>query len=210
MPRHEEGFVSRLVATITRWWSVPQAQQQPHVMIDIETLGMQPGSAILSIGAVIFDPRIIVGESILQKFYVVVNTDSCTHIGLSVDPSTVAWWEQQSPEAKMVLLLASSSATSRDVRQALQYLANFIPENALVWSNGANFDQPLLDVAYNRCGQKLPWKYFNSRCYRTIKSMCEDEKALRSVNELKHDALSDAVFQAQHLVAMVQSKGFTI
>lgn len=210
MPRHEEGFVSRLVATIARWWSVPQAQQQPHVMVDIETLGTQPGSVILSIGAVIFDPRIIAGESILQKFYAVVNTDSCKHIGLSVDPSTVAWWEQQSPEARTVLSMASSSETSQDVRLALHHFAKFIPENALVWSNGANFDQPLLDVAYNRCGQKLPWKYFNSRCYRTVKGMCENEKALRTANDLKHDALADAVFQAQHLIAMAQSGGLTI
>jgi len=29
-----------------------------HVMIDLETMGLLPGSAIVSIGAVVFDPRL--------------------------------------------------------------------------------------------------------------------------------------------------------
>lgn len=174
-----------------------------HVMIDLETLGTQPGSVILSIGAVLFDPAKPVGECLGDELYVVVSRQSCEAAKLEVSQDTLEWWERQSPEARIVLTQALGE-DSTAIGAALKELADFIPVGAKVWSNGANFDQPLLDVAYNRCGISLPWKYWNSRCYRTILSLCKNEKAIRPETVLAHNALEDAKWQARHMVNVAQ------
>lgn len=173
-----------------------------HVMIDLETLGTQPGSVILSVGAVLFDPTKPVDECLGDELYMVVSKSSSLDYAMTVSKDTLAWWEKQSPEAKQVLVEAEEGGN--DMRDAMVRLARFIPEGAKVWSNGANFDQPLLDVAYNRCATPLPWKYWNSRCYRTIVALYPNEKAVRPATVCAHNALEDAKWQAKHLVNIAQ------
>lgn len=181
-----------------------------HVMIDLETLGTQPGSVILSIGAVLFDPSKPVGECLVKDFYSVVSRQSCEAAKLEVSQDTLDWWEKQSPEARAVLTQALDAGQSAAIGDALKALAAFIPDGAKVWSNGANFDQPLLDVAYNRCGISLPWKYWNSRCYRTIVALHPNEKAIRPPTVCAHNALEDAKWQAYHVVNVAANLGITI
>lgn len=173
-----------------------------HVMIDLETLGTQPGSVILSIGAVLFDPTKPVNECLGDEFYVVVNKASSIDCAMSVSADTLDWWTKQSPEARQVLTDAEAGGEMLDA--ALKALAKFIPAGAKVWSNGANFDQPLLDVAYDRVCEPLPWKYWNSRCYRTIVALHPGEKALRPATVCAHNALEDAKWQAKHMVNIAQ------
>jgi len=71
------------------------------IMIDLETLATSPDAAILTIGAVKFDPF---GDDIkdpkCEKFYVRVDLDSCDRIGLVTTDDTIAWWANQSKEAQ--------------------------------------------------------------------------------------------------------------
>lgn len=180
-----------------------------HVMIDLETLGTQPGSVILSIGAVLFDPAKSVSECLGAEFYCVVNRQSCEAAKLEVSQDTLDWWTKQSDEARKVLN-ESLGESSTAIGMALTQLAEFIPEGAKVWSNGANFDQPLLDVAYNRCGVALPWKYWNSRCYRTIVALHSGEKAIRPPTVCAHNALEDAKWQALHMTNIAQVLGLKL
>lgn len=179
-----------------------------HVMIDLETLGTQPGSVILSVGAVLFDPAKPVAECLGEEFYVVINKASSRDCAMTVSEDTLAWWEKQSPEARKVLSeaegLEGSAQQALDIRIALNTLRNFIPLAAKIWSNGANFDQPLLDVAYNRCSIPLPWKYWNSRCYRTVVALHPTEKAIRPPTVCAHNALEDAKWQVRHMVNVAQ------
>lgn len=175
-----------------------------HVMIDLETLGTQPGSVILSIGAVLFDPNAPVEECLGKEFYCVVSTGSCKEANLEINQDTLDWWDKQSAEARTVIDQAAAEGAFT-LTHALEELAKFIPAGALVWSNGANFDQPLLDVAYNRVSVNLPWKYYNSRCYRTIKALCSRDvaKALEPATVCAHNALEDAKWQALHMAKIV-------
>lgn len=179
-------------------------------MIDLETLGTQPGSVILSIGAVLFDPSKPADECLGNELYSVVSRESCEAAKLEISQDTLAWWEKQSAEARAVLTQALDGATSTTIGEALTMLAKFIPEGARVWSNGANFDQPLLDVAYNRCGINLPWKYWNSRCYRTVLALYPGEKAVRPATVLAHNALEDAKWQAKHMVNVARLAGLKL
>ncbi len=59
-----------------------------HLMLDLETWGTAPGSALRSIGAVFFDLDGKTGET----FYRNIDKQSCLDAGLKIDPATVSWW----------------------------------------------------------------------------------------------------------------------
>jgi hypothetical protein len=171
-----------------------------RIMLDLETLGTSPGSAILAIGAVKFG-----GGQILAEFYQRVNLKSCTQYDLKIDPDTVLWWLQQSDEARMEV-----TKEGRHLAMVLRSFGEWVhtaqhaemegePE---VWGNGASFDNVLLAVAYDRIGITPPWKcHQNSRCYRTVKNLYPDVQMERSGTH--HNALDDARSQAMHLMAML-------
>lgn len=180
------------------------------VMIDLETLGTLPGSVILSIGAVLFDPTKPVESCLGEEFYCVVSKqDSLAH-GLTVSQDTLDWWMKQSPEACQVLADSESDEKADTLADALGMLARFITPTNKVWSNGANFDQPLLDVAYSKIDRSIPWKFWNSRCHRTILGLHPSAKSLMPKNTCAHNALEDAKTQAKHLVIVANALGLKL
>ena len=71
------------------------------IMIDLETLATSTDAAILTIGAVKFDPfGSELKEPAMESFYVKVDLDSCDRIGLVTNDDTIAWWASQSKEAQ--------------------------------------------------------------------------------------------------------------
>jgi hypothetical protein len=62
-----------------------------NVMVDIETLGTEPGCVVLSIGAVAFDKEM----GFVEDFYEVINTVDSFSEGLTYDNDTLAWWKKQ-------------------------------------------------------------------------------------------------------------------
>jgi hypothetical protein len=71
-----------------------------NVMLDIETLSVSKNAAIISIGAVFFNPA--TGE-MGNEFYQTITRASCEAQGLEVDGDTLQWWSEQSLEARAVL-----------------------------------------------------------------------------------------------------------
>ena len=70
-------------------------------MIDIETLGTNPNSCILTIGAIKFDRKNDIGElKNCETFYCRIDKDSCLSIGLDIDNDTLEWWKNQSKQAR--------------------------------------------------------------------------------------------------------------
>lgn len=68
-----------------------------------------------------------------------------------------------------------------------------------MWSNGADFDLPMLAHAFTECGIEIPWKFYNSRCFRTYKNL-PGAKTIRLPSAgVKHNAMADAYTQAQVL-----------
>jgi exodeoxyribonuclease VIII len=67
-----------------------------------------------------------------------------------------------------------------------------------VWGNGASFDNTILTETYKRLGRTPPWPFWKDRCYRTVKSMFPNVPMERSGTH--HNAMDDALTQAQHLI----------
>ena len=163
-----------------------------NIMIDLETMGTGPSAAIIAIGAVEFDEN-----SIGRKFYEVVTLESSVANGGVIDPSTVMWWLGQSEEARETIRVHGMH-----INVVLAKFSQWIDysDELQIWGNGAGFDNVILETAYQRSGHECPWKFFNNRCYRTVKALYPEVDAVRS--GVHHNALDDAITQAQHMIAM--------
>jgi 3' exoribonuclease, RNase T-like len=181
------------------------------LMVDLEALGTKPGCVVLSIGAVAFDPT--TGQ-LGPSFYEVVNLASCEAAGLVIDPDTAAWWAKQAPEAKVVLDQADSPILSKTLMHALErftfYLDTLDPQGRVgygkgvrLWGNGSDFDQPILAAVYHAVGMELPWRFYNNRCYRTLKALVPTVKSVARTGTY-HNALDDAVTQALHALRIFE------
>ena len=170
-------------------------------MIDLETLGKKPGCVILSLGAVMFDPKT---KALGPEFYEVISTKSCTKAGLIEDPSTVAWWDKQDIEARTVIAQAQSAKTSKPIATVLKDFKEWMKTHSVekggrwVWGNGASFDAPILEAAYDACSLITPWEFWGTMCYRSLKNLHPEIK--HEFGGTKHNALADAKHQALHLM----------
>ena len=166
-----------------------------NVMLDLETMGNGSNAAIIAIGAVEFFPETgLLG----REFYEVISLESSAANGGVIDASTILWWMQQSAEAR-----AEFVQEGQHIFTALQLFSAWIPEKALVWGNGADFDNVILRAAYNNSGMVAPWKFYNSRCFRTLKNLFP--KVQKPVDgPVAHKALDDARWQAEQAILMLQ------
>lgn len=161
------------------------------VMIDLETLATSPDAAILTIGAVKFDPfGDDVKEPTCEKFYVKVDLDSCDRIGLVTNDDTIAWWANQSQEAQDE---AFSPDGRIDIVDAFNQLYKFCWGAQRVWSHGAAFDIVICEHVFKQINKAVPWQFWTVRCTRTLFDI--------GINPnrppvLKHHALEDAWNQA--------------
>lgn len=173
-----------------------------NVMVDLETLGITPGSVILSIGAVAFD---LATKQLGKEFYVVIDTPSCLDYGLTTDNSTLQWWQNQSDDARKVLDQAKSIEFSKPLYEALlefdKFLTGFDINSVQIWGNGSDFDNAMLTCAYAAIDRNIPWKFWNNRCFRTVRSLFP-EKHLDRIGTF-HNALDDAKTQANHLIKIM-------
>ncbi len=179
----------------------------PNVMIDLETLGKVPGCAILSVGAVMFDlEKDIVGP----MFHQYVSFRDNVLLGLDLDPDTMRWWLGSGMVEAANATIPFSMASRLSVREVLEDLDAFVAaksgnnKDVRAWSNGGNFDHPILSVARQRAGLGDPyWQFWNEKCYRTLKDWYKEQVGRVEVTpaEIKHHAGHDAEYQARLLIA---------
>jgi hypothetical protein len=181
-----------------------------NLMIDIETLGTKPGSAIASIGAVFFNPQ--TGET-GAEFEVLISIEDSKRIGFTTDEATASWWEKQSPEAQAQLKGSLRPELALD--DFLQFVVSHCErKNVKVWGNGAGFDPVLIESAYDICNKAFgmdvepPFKYWNVRDVRTMVELGRqvgfDPKKQMPFDGVPHSALADAKHQAKYVSAIWQ------
>ncbi|ENU6064227.1 3'-5' exoribonuclease [Escherichia coli O45:H11] len=173
-----------------------------HLMIDIETMGKNPNAAIISIGAIFFDPQ--TGD-MGPEFSKTIDLDTA---GGVIDRDVIKWWLKQSREAQSAIL-----TDEIPLDDALLQLREFIAENSgeffvQVWGNGANFDNTILRRSYERQGIPCPWRYYNDRDVRTIvelgKAIDFDARTAIPFEGERHNALDDARYQAKYVSVIWQ------
>ena len=171
------------------------------VCLDLETMGTSTDSAIVAIGAIEFDMAAgKLGSSFYQNIHL---ADSVKH-GRQMDPATVLWWMSQSDEARRALMYSAEPLVHvlDEFEAGLHCCAPW--DQVRVWGNGPSFDNAMLASAYKSVGKRVPWKYVNDRCFRTISalfpSITKDER-----KGTHHNALDDATWQANHMIKIRQT-----
>lgn len=159
-----------------------------HLMLDIETMGTESFSSIISIGALEFD--IETGKT-GKEFYVNVDLQSCMDLGLIVNASTIMWWLNQSEQARKDL----TERTAVPILQALSDFADFCNKDYQIWGNSARFDCGILQNAYNKAGIPIPWDFRKERCVRTLMSFNPEIKNNYPIKGTAHNALADCYYQ---------------
>ena len=175
-----------------------------HIMVDLETLSTKCNAAIIAIGAVKFNHD----RKVYDWFYQAVETSVSVYTSIEgkfhVSSDTLHWWSQQSEEARAVFTdpdkIPIFNALSKFTAWALE---GTTVEDLRIWGNGASFDNAILSTAYDLCGMEQPWKFWNDRCYRTMKNIYPTAVVV-SINRkgIFHNAVDDAESQATHLLAM--------
>jgi len=171
-----------------------------HIMVDIESLGTQPGSVILSIGAVVFG-KTGMGET----FYRNINILSQLLAGLTTDPETIAWWAKQSGAARGSLFPGQVSLFT-----ALTDFTAFVKRDDCLWAKGPDFDMMMINEAYRALGTKPSWSFRNTRDVRTILAIGKnlDLPSWPPMDErTKHHALHDAEYQALQVTEVLEKLG---
>ena len=179
-----------------------------HAVVDLETMGTGPTSAIVQIGARAFDPdsggmepRSLHGQyynDLSSNFFDVgVKLQTSIDAGLTVDGDTVMRWLSQ-PKLAQVRLMNDEVRETVDLATSLSVLATWYHENKVqfVWSQGAAFDIPILEYAYRAVGINPPWQYWTVRDTRTLFHLAGMERTDMPPNPTPHDALADAEWTA--------------
>ena len=158
-----------------------------NVMVDLETLDNTPTSAIVSVGAVKFDPvKKVLGDT----FFRIIPIDSAMQYG-TVSGKTLKWWMEQDDIARNATFNPSSQQHVYELPSVLRDFEWFL--------NGAAFDNVILRHAYDNCSLVPPWQFWNDRCYRTLKGMYPQIKMGQNRTGTHHNALDDAISQTKHL-----------
>lgn len=175
-----------------------------HVIIDLESLGPVPNSALLSGAWVIFQPH---SGVIVRERSSLVDVRTSIDIGMSVSDSTIRWWLSQSESARQSQYQTSEKVlTVQDfVKEMAQDLASYCVDR--VWSLGADWDNATMRILFDKfqIDDKIGR---NSRCLRTIRAFFPEEysrgyqlgKEFHS-GEL-HDPLFDCKAQMEGLLAV--------
>lgn len=150
------------------------------IIIDCETLGLDPSAMITEIGAIAFDRRdfseaghILLKPSVFEQM----------RAGRSYDPGTLDFHSSHGT-------LPSDLADCYECKTVAILLENFFiqyePER--VWIQGTCFDRPLIENFMRQNGRGLPWEFWRSRDARTAWDMAfPGEKHPKR----DHEALSD-------------------
>ena len=165
-------------------------------MVDLETMAVTPDAAIVSIGAIKFNPNKNLVQNKDKGFYVELDwMDQNRTINLD----TEKWWAQQSDEAR------KSLHGIDELPDALLEFSEWLPEKEFcIWGNGSHFDVSILEHAYRQSEIPIPWKFWNVRDCRTVRDMYETARGGFDQNfqGTKHHALHDAIYKARYICKM--------
>lgn len=167
------------------------------VSIDLETLGVQPGSVITQIGLCAFDQR--PGNTAKSCTNIRVNPQSMIDMGFTLDWSTIAWWLKQEELPRYAL----AEQKGDDIKHALCRVGDWFMDHGLkyrsmnVWGHGCGFDCTQLEIAFQKCGLPVPWDFRKVRDLRTLADLAPATRVERPTPAMAHDAMEDASAQAE-------------
>jgi len=171
-----------------------------HVMIDIETLGTQPGSVIIQIGAKRFDPR--TGYVFVRDFEMGIDPNYPPSLNAIIDAETLKWWLQQDPK-----VLAKVMSGTHNIVNGMRGLSEYCSGCTHFWAKSPDFDMGLLGYFYGKYYTSTPWTYKNRMDVRTVLEMAD---VTQPPAVTPHDAVSDCEAQIIGVLTAYEKCGKTV
>jgi hypothetical protein len=173
-------------------------------MTDIETLSTLPNAAIITIGAVMFDPRGEDTEESLRpqaQLFGPISFESNEKEGRHISASTIAWWLKQSPEAQAGLFEGNVVPLRAALESFRQWVNNAKPAPTRFWAKDPDFDGVILQDAFRDLGLMWPFRFWESRSVRTTMELAYPPGGLRGEFPqigvgVAHNAVDDSIRQA--------------
>ncbi len=162
-----------------------------NVVLDLETMGTRPDSAVMSIGAVCIETG--------EEFYKVITNPSgyC-------DPETARWWMRQADAVREAVCVVGESEglVTLLFRRWLDDLRDADPDNRdlRIWGT-EGFDTTVLDSLYGRVGTHPPWMYYEVRGLETAFELLGVDKNVVPWAGTQHIAIECARHAADALKA---------
>jgi hypothetical protein len=170
-----------------------------ELMIDLETMSIKSNAAIVSVGIVLMDMDQL---KICTGAHYNVMLESSQEAGLHFDARTISWWLNQGQEARDSLWTPEPISlvdVIADITNA------FYPDDSYpTWGNGAAFDNVIFRNACEAVGIPCPFVFYHDRCYRTMKTLFTEVPQPPRSESGKHNALNDAIHQAEHLFEIMR------
>lgn len=190
-----------------------------HFMVDIETLSTAVNAAVLSIGAVEFDPM---SGKIEREFY--HELDLSEQANRHIDVNTMQWWIKQClVNTDNIEFLTKPNQHKDNIEFVLVRLGAFLAgndthyvkraegyEKLSVYACDPDFDMAILDNLYKDNGLPSPWRYSELRSVRTIRELIKIAGMEIPTQEADHNALNDCIRQAKevsYFIANLQHDG---
>lgn len=175
-----------------------------HMMVDVEALRLkQPWLApLMSVGMVVFNERGVVLATD-ELFVIPASLPSWT----KPDDSTVKFWEGQEywPTLKEQVL------HGEPILDVIQGVATFhkVWDVEAVWFAGPTYDQVMLESYFDNLGADIPWRYNDTRDFRTIRKQYPDiYEPINATREgTYHCALDDSLHQVRVLREIYNKTG---
>ncbi len=161
------------------------------VMLDLETLGTRPDCAIMTLGAVKFDPFDPDREP-GPGIYLRMDIEEQLALGRTVDDSTIAWWAEQDARVRTEAWEGGDRSSVHDLKRELNRFLVGVDD---IWSQGPVFDIAILENLYRSQKWGFPWYFWQIRDSRTLFKVVDYR--LEKGRDQAHNALLDCVYQAE-------------
>lgn len=182
-------------------------------MFDVETIGVESTSVILSAAIIGFDPNDkektydqYLADALFVKFDV---NEQVKNYNRTIDKSTIEWWSKIHPAIRGVSFTPSKNDISAadGISKLRSYIQN--PDKATFWARGS-LDQMVIDSLCKAVGVDLLAPYNNWRDVRTaLDCLCETTKNGycdlkipfdKGANVIKHHPVHDCAYDIMQLV----------
>jgi hypothetical protein len=175
--------------------------------VDIETLATSNDACVIAVGVAFFN-----ADGVIAKYdFPIIPGDWHG----TIDNYTVAWWMQQSGEARGATFNGGHTADYVGVHLS-QLFRDYAPKT--VWANDPDFDLTILrewwarlypmDEATKILGPEFPCTFRQHRSYRTIKDLASRAGFVYSPSIeggfTRHKAGDDAARQALYIIAATE------
>lgn len=174
-----------------------------HAMIDVEALRLKKPwiAPLMQIGIVIFDEK----ANVIQGYEIYLNQYELPGWA-EPEQGTLEWWKGQD---KWVELNRRIDEYGVDAHEAMVLLNNIYKESGCetAWFAGPQYDQVMLESYFDHFGIPYPWRYNDSRDFRTIRKQHKDVLEDFPDNPNMHLAMDDCLHQVARLRAITEKKG---